>query len=428
MSDIREYVQSHDIFCHHDHHYCYRDFDAQRTKCDYRSLLGYADTDLLVAASLPALQGPLTDAQIAQWWRYARTTGYCQAVSLGCQALFGLAFAPENAEAISAALQASLAGKTAAEVYHYFVHERARNVWTICDSLQAMGLGQALEPEQYPGSYRFTFRLDELYSMVDDGPIATLERFTGRSIQTLEQLAAAVNAAIDLFAETGKLAAIKIGMAYQRDLRVGQPTRAEAERAFVRIRNRAVAWDGLQQHSGAADAATGRALGDYMFHCVLQRAADDDLPVQIHTGYLAGTWGALEGSKALHLIPILNRYRTVRFDLFHASWPWCSEFGAIGKNYPNVWLNMCWAWTMNPAASERALYEWLDAVPFIKIFAYGADTLLPWCNMGYTLQAKQGVTRVLERKVAEGVFSERTAQEVADCILLRNGLVLYGLD
>ena len=141
----------------------------------------------------------------------------------------------------------------------------------------------------------------------------------------------------------------------------------------------------------------------------------------------AGTWGALEGSKALHLVPIFNRYRTVRFDLFHASWPWCSEFGAIGKNYPNVWLDMCWAWTMNPAASERALYEWLDAVPYNKIFAYGADTLLPWCNMGYSLQAKQGVGRVLARKVEEGVFSERTAQEVADSILLQNGLVFYHL-
>ena len=266
-----------------------------------------------------------------------------------------------------------------------------------------------------------------MLGIVDDGPIDRLERFTGRSIQTLDQLVAAVNAAIDLFAATGKLAAIKIGMAYLRDLRVGQPTRAEAERAFVRIRNRALAWDGVQQLTGAVDAATARALGDYMFHCYLQRASDDNLPVQIHTGYLAGTWGALESSKAMHLIPILNRYRQVRFDLFHASWPWCSEFGAIGKNYPNVWLNMCWAWAMNPSASERALYEWLDAVPFNKIFAYGADVTLPWCNMGYALQAKRGVGRVLAHKIADGVFSEATAREIADCILLENGKGFYRL-
>jgi hypothetical protein len=101
--------------------------------------------------------------------------------------------------------------------------------------------------------------------------------------------------------------------------------------------------------------------------------------------------------------------------------------GAIGKNYPNVWLDMCWAWTMNPAASERALSEWLDAVPFIKIFAYGADTLLPWCDMGYALQAKKGVARVLEQKVADGFICERTALEIADCILLENGKAFYHL-
>ena len=30
--------------------------------------------------------------------------------------------------------------------------------------------------------------------------------------------------------------------------------------------------------------------------------------------------------------------------------------GAIAKNYPNVWADLCWAWAMNPAESERALF------------------------------------------------------------------------
>ena len=427
MSTIQDYVQSHALFCNHDHHFDYKAFDAQRAGYNYKSLLGYADADLIVAAGVPTPQGPLTDEQVTQLWPRARATGYGQAVRLGCQALLGLAYKPENFSAISAALQAAIAHKTAPEVYAYFVHQRAQNAWTICDSLESMELASPLLPDQYPDTYRFTFRQDGLFSMVDNGPIAALERFTDRSIYTLDQLVAALNAAIDKFAATGKLAAIKIGMAYQRDLTVTDPTRDEAERAFVRIGNRTSAFNGLQQNSGAVDAATGRALGDYMFHRIIQRAADDNLPVQIHTGYLAGYWGALEGSKALHLVPIFNKYRNVRFDLFHASWPWCSELGAIGKNYPNVWLDMCWAWTMNPAASERALSEWLDAVPFNKIFAYGADTLLPWCDTGYALQAKKGVARVLEQKVADGFYCERTALEIADCILLENGKAFYHL-
>jgi predicted TIM-barrel fold metal-dependent hydrolase len=427
MSTIQEYVQGHALFCHHDHHCDYDVFDRNRSSYTFQSLLGYAGADLVVAAGAPPLQEPLTDEQVAKWWPSARATGYGQAVRLGCHDLFGLCYQPGNFTAITAALQAAIAGKTAAQVFDHYVHEVAQNDWTICDTHFRVDDPHALIDGLYPDSYRFTFRQDELFAMVDDAPIAALERFTGRSVHTLDQLVSALNAAIDRFAATGKLAAIKIGMAYLRDLTVTDPTREEAERAFVRIRNRKAVWDGIQQNSGAVDAASSRALGDYLFHRLIQRAGDDGLPVQIHTGYLAGYWGALEGSKALHLVPLFHKYRNVRFDLFHASWPWCSELGAIGKNYPNVWLDMCWAWTMNPTACERALAEWLDAVPFIKIFAYGADTGLPWCNVGYSLQAKKGVGRVLERKVADGYFCEHTAQEVADCILLDNGKAFYHL-
>jgi len=149
--------------------------------------------------------------------------------------------------------------------------------------------------------------------------------------------------------------------------------------------------------------------------------------VQIHTGYLAGDWGPLDGTNASRLIPVFDKYRRVRFDVFHASWPWTSELGATEKNYPNVYPDLCWAWTMNPAQSERALSEWLDAVPFNKIFGYGADTLCPWCDVGYAKQARIGIARVLEQKIAAGYLSESTAEEVASAVMLRNGEEFLGL-
>jgi len=123
----------------------------------------------------------------------------------------------------------------------------------------------------------------------------------------------------------------------------------------------------------------------------------------------------------MHLIPVFEKYRQVRFDVFHASWPWTSELGAIAKNYPNVYPDMCWAWAMNPSESERTLAEWLDGVPFNKIFAFGADTTLPWVNVGYAIQARNGIAHVLEDKVRRRYFSEATAREVASAIMLRNG-------
>lgn len=369
----------------------------------------------------------MTREEVVRFWPKMRVTGYGRAVTLTSRELFGLEYAPENFDAITEALQDSIRGRSAEEVYHYFVHEKAHNRWTIQDGKFRCDTKDALKEGQFPDSYRFAFRFDALLDITDAQPIDTLECFLDRSIHTLEQLVSGVNEAIDRFRATGKLAALKIGMAYRRDLTVFDPTRAEAEAAFNRIRSRKAFWDGVQQNTGALDAAAGRALGDFLFHALVQRAADEDLPVQIHTGYLAGNWGSLAGTKALNLIPIFDKYRNVRFDLFHASWPWASELGAIAKNYPNVWADMCWAWAMNPTECARALSEWLDGVPFNKIFAYGADTGLPWCNVGYSLQAKIGIARVLEEKIEAGYMDEATAREVASAIMLENGEEFYRL-
>ena len=269
--------------------------------------------------------------------------------------------------------------------------------------------------------------MDGLFSITDAGPIEALQRATDIDILSLGDLVRALNANIDAFRETGMLAAFKIGIAYQRDLVINDSSSYDAERAFTRIRNRKAFYDGIQHNSGAVNAGEARPLADYLFHCLMQRANEEDTPVQIHTGYLAGNWGSLAGTRALNLIPVFEKYRHVRFDIFHASWPWASELGAIAKNYPNVYPDMCWAWAMNPAESERALGEWLDGVPFNKIFGYGADTRLPWCNVGYSMQARIGIARVLGHKVKAGYYSEPTAEEVASAIMLRNGEEFYGL-
>lgn len=438
MSSIREYVLNHDLFCHHDHHRTYTEFDAARASYSFLDLLGYAGADLVTAAG-PSLRGTVIDAETtSRWWSLVRTTGYGRAVLMTARILFGIEFKPDRFDDITGALQAYIQGKTAAQLYDVLVHTVARNPWTLqdgwfrvdsplladgVDALVANGL-----PEDYPESYRFAFRDDALLDIVDAAPIAALERVTDTPIHRLDQLVDALYRVIDAYGSTGRLAALKIGMAYQRDLVVGDPTTHEAELAFSRIRNRKTFYNGIQQNTGAVDAQAGRALGDYVFHRLIQYGCEHDLPIQIHTGYLAGNWGSLNGTKASNLIPILEKYRMARFDLFHASWPWTSELGAMAKNYPNVWADMCWAWTMNPTESERALDEWLDGVPYNKIFAYGADTGLPWCNVGYSHQARLGIARVLERKVANGFYGLETAREIADRIMLGNGIEFFGLE
>lgn len=423
--DVREYVETHPIFCNHNHHLDFASFDAARARFDHTSLLGYAEADVTSAAGTGS-------ERLEQLWRFVRTTGYGRAVELTCRELFGMEYEPANFERITSALRAFLGERPAGEIYDELVRKRVNCLWVINDGIRLEGEWvspgvTSFRADRYPAYYRFAFRPDRLFSIVDDSPIVALERASGVEVRSVGRLVEALNVLVDRLKASIPLASFKIGIAYDRDLGVGDPTSAQAERAFCRIRSRKIAWDGIQQNQGAVSAREGRALSDYILRRFLERASDEDIPVQVHTGYLAGNWGALAGSRALKLLPLFDSFRRVRFDVFHGSWPWTEELGAIAKAYPNVWIDMCWAWTMTPSGCERALYEWLDEVPFNKIFAFGADTTLPWCDVGYAKQARLGIAHVLERKVKSGELSETSAREVADAIMLENGLRFYRL-
>ncbi len=421
-SQIRNFIMEHALFSHHDHHCNFKDFEEGRSGYAAHSLLGYAVDDLTTAASTNSDTQQLKEEEKAvALWPKIRTTGYGRAVTLACKDIFDLDYSPQNFNTIKEKLQTALKGKSASDIYDYFVKERANNKWVLQDGYFRPGKESLLKEKLYPDYYRFAWRMDELFAIIDDSPLEVLEKATGINIFSLQHLIKAMNADIDKFKATGKLAAFKIGIAYYRDLKISAPSSYAAEFAFNRIRNRKIFHDVMQQNEGAVNAKEARPLADYLIHCLLERAHDEDIPVQIHTGYLAGNWGSLEGTKALNLVPLFEKYKHVRFDIFHASWPWSSELGAIAKNYPNVYPDMCWAWTMNPTEAERALGEWLDGIPYNKIFAFGADTVFPWCNVGYSIQARLGIARVLEKKIKAGFFSQSTAEEVAAAIMLKNG-------
>ena len=62
-------------------------------------------------------------------------------------------------------------------------------------------------------------------------------------------------------------------------------------------------------------------LEDYLFHEFMRIARDMNVPVQIHTGHLAGLHNDITKANAVWLISLLELHREVRFDLLHANWP-----------------------------------------------------------------------------------------------------------
>lgn len=186
----------------------------------------------------------------------------------------------------------------------------------------------------------------------------------GKTVSSLDAYLDACRTIFEGFKAFGAVA-FKDQSAYFRALDYGNPTRAEAERVF----NRFMA-DPLYRESYPHGV---KPLDDYLFHEFLRMARDMDLPVQLHTGHLAGLYGDITKANAVQLADLLLLHRDVRFDLFHANWPYAGEALYLAKNFPNVALNFCWANVIDPLYCQNLMRQALSSVPHSKIHGHGSD-------------------------------------------------------
>jgi len=431
MSDsIRDYVFAERLFDGHEHLAPLPEFAG--AKQTYASICGYAMADLHVARGavppadegFPPVEAPDSAPAYFAAWRSARNTGYCQAIERVCRELLGLDYTEANAEAIGEKLNA-LKDPDPTAFYRDLLREKAGVRWAIKDSINTPdGVADGTYPRDL---VRVNYRDEDLLEVRRRGAILERERRWNHSIQSLDDLLEGFRRSMsDCFA-TGWVTAIKIGQAYRRKLDFTCPAKADAERAFNRLMTLGSGRPQGSLSEPQPSDADLRPLHDFLVHQFIRHATDEDKVVQIHTGYLAGVYNDLRNINPLNLVPLFVTYRTTRFDLFHAGWPYHDILGTIGKHYPNVWISLAWAWAMNPITMERALDAWLDGVPFNKIIGFGGDTHHPVCTYAYALQAREGIARVLQARIDRGAMDTALAREAARAILLTNGCDLHRL-
>ena len=198
-----------------------------------------------------------------------------------------------------------------------------------------------------------------------------------------------------------KASAYKIVRAYNRPIYFADVDFATAEKAF---------------------ADRGRAVEDYVIHHCLKRAGEHNLPVKIHTGIQDGNCNNVTNSRPSLLINLFVKYPNVKFDIYHASWPYSDELMAIAKQFPNVWVDFCWLWIISPTAARGCLSEMLETVPLNKIHGFGGDFFFVEGSYGHAMIARREIARVLAEKVQEGRFTEEYAAWVAHRLLRENAL------
>ncbi|NOZ74177.1 MAG: amidohydrolase family protein [FCB group bacterium] len=214
--------------------------------------------------------------------------------------------------------------------------------------------------------------------------------------------------------------AFKDQSAYDRTLDYGNPTRTEAETIFN--------WFMEDPRRKAAYPNQTKPLDDYLFHEFMRMARDLNLPVQIHTGHMAGIRNDIVKANAILLTKVIELHRDVRFDLFHANWPYSGELLFLCKNYPNVTIDFCWANIIDPVYCQNMFKQALSCVPHGKIHGYGSDFVgcvdRTWAHAQI---ARENIAIALSDMVDIDYLSLDEAKEVAHRWLFTNANNFYRL-
>jgi hypothetical protein len=183
----------------------------------------------------------------------------------------------------------------------------------------------------------------------------------------------------------------------------------------------------FEKPSNTLSEAEKKNLQDFMFHWIIKKSIEVDLPIQIHTGYLAGNANTLENGRPTKLNHLFLTYPKARFVLFHGGYPWMGEFSALGKMFPNVYLDLVWLPQISREAAAIALDEMLDCVPYNKLF-WGGDCELIEESIGSLEFGKAVVAQVLAARVERGLMTEEVARDVALRIFRENAVDFFKLE
>lgn len=421
LSDLRAGIDKLDIVSSHEH--LLWEEERIAANAGLFTLVSHYLLNDAVSAGLPAAAAKsLEDAKIPlkqRWasfepyYRAARLTGYGQAFRIAMKDIYGIA--EVNASTVEKA-EAAIRAMNKPGLYEEVLHRRAKILYGVLDDYWH---GDPMRPDAR--FFVLARKLDWFIAPGNAAALKNMEKVTGVPVTSLAGLKAAMEKRLEQSLAQGMIA-VKSTLAYSREIRYNEVSEADAELDFE-----ALARDARRTPEGTARFTERpyRNLEDHMFHHAMRLAEARRLPVQIHTGTLAGNAGWVENTRPMHLQNLFNLYPGVTFDLFHIGYPYVHEATVLGKIFPNVNVDFCWAHVLSPATARRALSEMLDAMPYTKILGFGGDYRYVELTYAHAVMARENIARVLAEKVEEKWCSESEAVEVARALLAGNAARLF---
>jgi len=411
---IAEAVENIDIVDTHEHLMSEKHRLSQKLDLFYL-FPHYASSDLVSSGMSPGVLDRIRNPELPldeRWslfephWRYVRTTAYGRALISAARELFGI---HDITGETYVELSEKISQSNRPGWYRYVLKDEGR----IRVSLK-VGESTNVDREFFAPVINF----EPYLTPVKQGDLERLGERTDIGIHTLDQLKEALEVSLEKHL-AGGMVGVKIGLAYNRPLRFDKVPLSRADDIFCKILDgsrHGISWD------------ESRPLQDHMVHHLIGLATEHELPIQIHTGIQEGNGNVIANSDPTLLTNLFLEYGEARFDIFHGSYPYCSELSVLAKNFQNVYLDMCWLHVISPTVSRRMLHEWIETVPSNKILAFGGDYLVVEGAFAHSRMARSIVTQTLSEKVEEGYFSREDALRVAVDILHDNAWNLFNLE
>ena len=378
----------------------------------------YVSADLIVAGASQEAVTALVDQSnpdirtrfqnVAGAWSVVQQTGYGEAVRHIAREFYGLD--ELTADGIEAA-QSHHDKLVAPGMRLHLLRDRAR-----LDHVQIDDFVRRCEPD--PSGPDFFFYDISWVNFCNGEPdLEPVAEETGIEVRDLSTLRAAMTS---IFEQNARHAiAIKSQHAYNRTLLWQERSDAEAAHALDRY---------LHQRAEMTTAERN-CLGDWCLARGVELGIKYDLPFKIHTGYYAGhSRMPVDYIRAGHLCRLLAHYPTARFVLMHTAYPYSQEMVALAKHYPNVYVDLCWAWSIDPYSTSDFVRRYIHAVPTNKLFVYGGDTFWPTAAVAYTMQTRQWLYRTLQAEINEGYLSEQEAIAIAKQFLRTNQYACFNIE
>ncbi len=418
MSDLAQHIQITKLVDSHEH-MVKEDEYVNNGPDVLRDLFGiYIGDDLIAAGASPDAVARLLDPHdhdierrwngVKEAWQHCRYTGYGEVTRKMARLIYSMDDINLNTILAAGARTQQLRQPG----------ERLRLLKEVAnlDHIQVDDFVWACQPDPSgPDFFFYDISWEQFCNGVID--VQALYDETHLNVLDLATLRQAITA---LFAKYGPYAiAVKAQHAYTRTLEWHDRSDPEAEPVLQKL----LRGDELSEPERLC-------IGDWCWARGVEAAIEHDLPFKIHTGYLAGTRSLVDPDRVRpsHLAPLLARYGNARFVLMHTAYPFSGELLAVAKNFPCVYLDMCWAWSLDPHSAADFVRRVIHSVPINKLFVFGGDCFWPTASVAYATQAREGLTRALQAEIDSGFLSETEAIQIATRVMRDNQMDCFNLE